>query len=414
MAKIVVLGGGFAGVNAVKILAKKLDKNEHAVSLISKNSNFIFSPLLHEVAAGFLNENEIIQPINKIIKRKNFEFAQGDIIKIDFEKKSVHTSIGEVSYDYLLIAMGSMTNLAPCNKISKKEKFYSVKTLEDSIEVKTRLNELAAKYVESKNAKKEIHILFIGAGATAIEVACEVSDFFNNYFTSFGDKNAMEHIKIQLLEKSDKILPNTTEEVRQAVTTKLLEKNIEIIYNSKFINFEMGKAEIEMHGENKKLGVSMLFLAAGVIPSKIEYENGSNTLNIKTDKDYFEVDEFLQVKNLENVWAAGDIAKIIDPITNNLIPMLAQSAKASGKSAAENVVNKIKGKKQTPFSFKLKGFLISLGQANALGTINNKLYSGKMVWLIKRTIYSFEFFTCTKKLSSFWNFTIKGLFRKKF
>ena len=407
MAKIVILGGGFAGMHAAKTLLSKVNNSLHTVTLISREKDFVFTPLLHEVEIGLLEAEDVTQDIAMVLKAKNFAFHHAEIMKIDFQAKTVHTSTGNVEYDYLLVALGSVINKNVLSHLKiPEENLFWLKSLQDSLRIKKKLNELASKYLTSKSEKKAISIMFVGAGATAMEVIGEVSDFYKSYFKNFGKPQAFSDVSIYAIEIGNKILPMVNDAFRERLMPMLKEKHIKIFTNAKITSYENGKVEIDSDGKKQKLGVSIVFLSAGVLPNPCEAANFQ-----KNEKGSYDVDEFLQVKGLENVWAAGDDAFYLDPVSGRPVPMLAQSAKYQGIAAGKNIAAKINETQMEKYIFQSKGFILSVGQNFAVGDIYGRLMSGWHIWWLKRTVYTMEFFGFWCRFRKFWLVSVWCFFR---
>ncbi|KHO45085.1 MAG: NADH dehydrogenase [archaeon GW2011_AR3] len=409
MAKIVILGGGFAGMHAARKLLANLDQKTHKVVMISKHSDFVFTPLLPEVEIGLLEPSEVTQDIPSVLRKRNFEFRKAEIKSVDFEKKIVHTDAGDENYDFLFISMGSVINKSAISHLKiPDENVYCLKNINDSLRILNKINDLAAKYEASASARKQINIVFVGAGATAIEVAGEIRDHFKRHFARAGNHEAIKDVHIHMLEKSGKILPQVPDSFRDEVLSRLKSGSIEILYNSKILSYEKGRIEIETAEGPMKLGVSLFFLSAGVNPAPCDTGK-----SIKDGRGCIVVDEHLQVKGVEDAWAAGDIACINNPKDGTPVPMQAQSAVSGGKIAGFNIIAKIMNRPQLQFSFESKGFLLSVGQGNAVGEIFGRIYTGYWVWWLKRTVYCNEFFGIWCKMGKFFSISLFSIFRKK-
>ncbi len=409
MAKILVLGGGFGGAYAAKALLSKLRGSVHRVIVVSRSDSFVFTPLLHEVATGFLGGHDITQEMQRILRSPNFEFVKAEVNKISFAEKSVDTSAGIISYDYLLVALGSIPNLGLLWKLNASpESVYTLKTMGDATKIRQKLEELAVKFEGFQSENKRLNIVFIGAGATAIELAGEVSSFYMSRFSCDGYESLTKKVSISMIEKNPSVLPQVDDTFRAEAIKKLASMNIRVYTGADLKKIEAGKVEMQHDGKMKSMSASIIFLAAGVAPSPVEA--GKET---KNERGFFAVSPFLEIKGTGDAWAIGDNAFCINPLNGKPVPMLAQSAKDEGTFVAGNITRKMNGLAQKKYAFHSKGFLLSVGQGFAIGDVIGRLMKGWALWWMKRTVYTSSFFGLFGRLAKFWEISIKSCFRKK-
>lgn len=383
--KILILGGGFAGV----YIAKDLLKKGQNVTLINNKNYFLFTPLLVSAAMGVLNLSDIIFDYLSFYKNKKFIFIRDEIEKINFEKNEIKLkNNSNENYDYLIIATGSTTNYY---NLKGREFTYSLKTIQDARNIKKKIIELT-----SSNKKDNLNINIVGAGPTGIELSLEISDLIKQIQKEKDDKISCQ---INLINSGDNILPQLKEKNQKYVKQIIKKNNINLILNA---NVEQIMSE-NIKYNNKIECSSMTIWTAGVKP---------NTKII--DKKYLDqrnkiiVNKYLQLNLHKNVFALGDVMTQLE----QRIPPLAQTATKQAEIVAKNILNKINNKPLIEYKLKLKGVFISLGNKKAVGEIGNLSFKSNFAWFIWRTIYLFKMPGISNKLKIMFTWTI-NIFSKK-
>ena len=384
MKNIVILGGGFGGVYAAHHLLKKLN-NKVNVTVINKRNYFTFTPLLHEVASGLQNRQNVIESIRSLLHHKNFRFVEGEIKRVDYKKKIVEANNCKVKYDYLIIAIGSKTNYYNIQGAEKNA--LVLKTINDASYLRCRTiqhMEMASKYKDTRY----LRYVICGAGPTGIETAAELQEFIHENLLKNYPTLGADEFEIIVVQKGDKIVPLLSDKLRKKVMKRLKKKGIKVKLNSRVTKVTENGVEI-----NKKEFLKSKFVlwTAGVTPNVIpkEYPKLSNATN------HFEVDEYLETKQ-KGVYAIGDCALFFNAGENMPIPKLAQVATEQAEAVAYNIYADLHNKKRRSFKFKMKGFLMSVGRWYAVAQVGGIYFSGFFAWWFWRTVYLF-------KTLGFWN-----------
>ncbi len=398
MKKIVIIGGGFGGIYTAKHLLKSL-KDEAHVTLIDRKNYFLFSPMLHEVATGGLNRSHIVQPIRAILKGKNFDFLKCNISHIDFKKKQIIGDKGNMDYDYLVIAVGAKPNFYG---IPGAEEFsIPLKENQDAARIKSRIIEcfeLAEKTKDMKLRKKLLTFVIAGAGPTGVEFAGELAEFTHQNL-KHNYKNLQTHdARIYLLQKGEKIMPMMDSRSIEKAMRRLAEKRV-------IVKLNCGVNKVNKEGValdcNEMIETFTVIWTGGVKPNSIQ-------MNPKTTdaKGHLHVDEYLKVKNLENVYALGDCAFATNP-DGKPVPALAQVAVKEAKIVANNIAADIKGGEKKKFIFKSSGLLVSIGQRFAVANIHGIDFSGFFAWWLWRTIYLSKLVGFANKFRVAYDWTLR-------
>ncbi|MGC8776207.1 MAG: NAD(P)/FAD-dependent oxidoreductase, partial [Minisyncoccia bacterium] len=206
MKKIVILGGGFGGVYALKNLLKNF-KNEKEIELILVNEKnyFLFTPLLHEAATGGVSLSNIIEPLREVFKCRNLQFIQSKVLKINLDKNKVLLKCGEINYDYLIIALGSKTNFYD---VFGAEKYtFTLKTINDAIKLKNHFIHLFEKAVfQKENINELLTFVIVGGGPTGIELAAEMKDLFFETFKKIYPQEIIKQVKIIIIDRNEELI----------------------------------------------------------------------------------------------------------------------------------------------------------------------------------------------------------------
>jgi len=390
MKRIVVLGGGFGGLFTVINLCKYSE--DFQITLINRDNNFIFTPLLHEVATAGIRENNAIYPLKESLTDKRIKIVAAEIEKADLKKKVVKTSKGNFKYDYLVIALGSKTNL---NVPGLKEYCLELKTIKHAREIRK------AVFDEFKKGDKKISFAVIGAGPTGVELAAEMRELGDLLIEKRFKNLNKKDFSVMLLQRGSSMLPQLPKNLVSKVEDELKRLNVDLRYNC-----DVEKVTKNGIYVNKKLiPCSIKIAAVGVKASKIKtvpeiYEE--NGIPVRKD---------LRVEEFKNIFALGDVALHKD--NGEYTPKLAQAAVQEAKYVAKNIINLIRKDKTEDFKFKMQGFLLSVGQNYAVAEIKPFFLSGFFAWLLWRTIYLSKVVGLKNKIYLAYDWTI-GLFRRRF
>ena len=402
---IVIIGGGFGGVYTAKYLIKKFkNNNDIKITLINRENYFLFTPLLHEVATGGLNRHNIVEPIRQILKANNFEFVKCEVKEIDFNKKIVYTNLCDINYDYLVIAIGSTTNFY--NIPGAKEYCLDLKNMQAAASVRNKIInslEIASKLNKKQNISKYLTFCIVGGGPTGVELSAEISEFVKQMLKD-NYKHLGNNFKIYLIHKGDKIMPFIHPKCVEKASNELKNKGVTLLLNSSVTKVFDDRAEIN---NNKKIYSNTIIWTSGVKPNEIK-----TIPKITDEKGFFHINEYLQVKNMKNVFALGDCALFLNKNEYKPIPALAQTALIESRYISNNIINLIEGRKLEECKVRLSGLLVSIGQKYAVADIHGIRFKGFLAWWLWRTIYLFKLVGRANKFRVALDWTI-NLFSKR-
>ncbi len=387
--KIVILGGGFGGLYTYLGLKKHFNCDDIEVTIVNRTNYFLFTPMLHEVATGGLSHHQVVESIRQVIHKSKAKLLVADVTTIDPKNQMIKTTAGELSYDMLVIALGSTTNFY--NTKGAQENTFTLKDLDGAITIRNNFIdafEKASLLKTSEERKKELSFGVIGGGPTGVELVAETAELFLDTFAHYykGIIDPSE-ISLYLINRSSEILMPFDKSLRIKALQVLADKGI--IFKGSVGVKEVQKESVILD-DDTVLAIRHIVWTAGVRPNVPDM---SEHIALDT-AGRIRVNTFLQVPDYPNIFAIGDIASI----EGNVLPMLAQVAVKEGGHTAGNMKRLMKGEALLPFSYTSQGELVSIGRWQAVANIKGITFSGPIAWFLWRTIYLFKFLSGSKKL----------------
>src|SRR3989344_1050662 len=264
--KIVILGAGFGGLFALKSIYKNVKNwRDYDILIIDKNNYFIFTPLLHEVATGGIDPGDIVFPIRDLAKGET-EHLEAEVLSINLLKKSVVTSQGEIFYDYLVIALGAETNFFGVPGAA--EQCFTLKSIEDARRLKSHLIHIFDEAMGEKDPSKQkdiLRIVFIGGGATGVELAAEVHEFLKEVQKEYS-RIAADAVEFYLIEAGDKLLPIFHPKFCEKALKILNEKGFKVIFKDPAVKIDSNGVTCASLNTIKS---RTIIWTSGVLPSQI-------------------------------------------------------------------------------------------------------------------------------------------------
>lgn len=369
--KVVIIGGGFGGL----AIANSLNGHPFDVTLIDKNNFHNFQPLLYQVATGGLEPDSIAYPIRRIFRdADNVKFRLAEVNGIDKANNIIQTSIGDMAYDYLVIATGSTNNFFNFEPI--KNKFFTLKSVTDALDVRSyimqKLERAIAEMDENKTAL--INLVIIGGGPAGIELAGAIAEMKKYVLPKDFPEIDLNKMHILLLEASPKLLGAMSEISSKKSYDYLKEMGVDVRLNSKVIAYDNDTVELD-NGDT--FDTDLVVWTAGVKGNPIE---GLKENIIAGNR--IAVNEFNQVQNENNIFAIGDVAAYIDNKNPRGLPMLAQVAIQQGHHLAKNLIHLNKGKSLERFDYNDKGTMATIGRNKAVVDLPKIKFQGRFAWFV--------------------------------
>ncbi|MDR2954673.1 MAG: NAD(P)/FAD-dependent oxidoreductase [Prevotella sp.] len=389
--RVVIIGGGFAGLE----LAKKLDKKLYQVVLIDKNNYYQFQPLFYQVATGGLEPSSISYPHRKNFqKNKNFHFRMCEAMSVDPETKTIKTSIGNITYDYLAIATGCDTNYFGNDNL--KESTFALKSVSESLLLRNRilLSFEEASIVNNEDEIREIlSFVIVGGGATGVELAGALADMRKSILPKDYPEVDFNRMEIHLVDASPRLLSGMSEKASEKAAETLRDRGV-IIYHDKFVK-SYDKPFVEI-SDGTRLRSRNVFWVAGVKPNSLQglSENAYN-------RGRLAVNEYNQAQGYDNIFGIGDTSLLISADSPKGHPQVAQVALQMAKQVAKNLNNKSKGKTWEVFKYKDKGSLATIGRNAAVADLGKFHFGGWFAWWIWLWVHILSIVGMRNKVSVF-------------
>ncbi|AEE48744.1 NAD(P)/FAD-dependent oxidoreductase [Haliscomenobacter hydrossis] len=371
--RVVIIGGGFAGL----AMAKKLRKQHFQVVLLDRNNYYTFQPLLYQVATGGLEPDSIAYPLRKIFQgNPKLSFRMAEVLHIKPEQKVVETTIGDISYDHLVVATGSQTNFF--SFADQEEHMMGLKSVPEALNLRSFILQNFEKATVSLSTQAQdslINIAIVGGGPTGVELAGALAEMKRFVFPKDYPDLDMQRMRIVLLEATPKLLGGMSEAASARALKDLQTLGVEVNLNAKVSYYD---GSILITEDGFRLPTETLIWAAGV---KGQFPSG-----ISKDKivggNRIQVDAFNRVSDHEGVYVLGDAAAMITPETPRGYPMMAPVAIQQGQQLAANLIRSQKGQDWKPFKYLDKGTMATIGRNRAVVNFLGQTFHGIVAWLM--------------------------------
>lgn len=393
--RIVIIGGGFAGI----ALSKKLRNKNVQVVLIDKHNYHTFQPLLYQVATGGLEAGSIAYPIRKVIQEyKDFYFRLTSVKEIDTKHQKIITEIGDLHYDYLVIASGSKTNYFGNKEIERNS--MSMKTIPQSLNIRSLILENFEQAVLTKNQADRntlINFVLVGAGPTGVELAGALAEMKKAILQKDYPDLDIDKMQINLIQSGDRILNTMSEKSSAAAEKFLLDLGVKIWKNVRVTNYD---GRTITTNTDLTFDSATVIWTAGVQGVKIV---GLDSKSLVEKVDRVRVNQYNQVVGYDNIFAIGDICSMETVKYPQGHPMMAQPAMQQGKLLGENLIKLIQKKTMTPFEYKDKGSMATIGRNLAVVDLPHYHFSGIFAWFVWMFVHLFSLIGFKNKAVVFLN-----------
>lgn len=392
--KVIIIGGGFAGLH----LARKLDKNFFDILLIDKVNHHQFQPLFYQVATSQIEPSSISFPLRYIFKNNNnVQIRLANVQKINPIKNEIETDIGFFLYDYLVIATGCKTNFYNNNELEKH--VFTLKTTYDAIKIRNHILTIFEKACYEKN-ESLLNLVIVGAGPTGVELAGAFAEIRKNVLSKDYHGIDFNNFKIYLIEGSSSTLNYMSPKAKKA-SAKFLQKMGVVVYTDTILkNY---KDDIAFLSNNLEIKTKTIIWAAGVTGCII---NGIENTNITNSNRYI-VDHQNKITNSGNVYAIGDVAYMQTSKYNNGHPQVANVAINQAKLLAKNLKNIETNKILLPFEYKDLGTMATIGNNKAVVDLPILKFTGFFAWLAWMFLHLMLILSTKNKLIIFIDWTWK-------
>jgi NADH dehydrogenase len=389
--RVVILGGGFAGMKTAERLEQELRTNASAmITLVSEANALLFTPMLAEVAGSSLEPSHISTPLRSSLHRT--EFVRGRIDAIDLENRKVvlasDSATGQlfVPYDRLVLALGSVSNYLGMANVEKLA--FNFKSLLDAIRIRNRVIEMFERADREANASERaafLSFVIAGGGFAGVELAGALNDFARGILADYPNLSPNE-LSIVLVHSRDRILPELSESLAGYAQKKMEARGVRFRLNARLSDVRPGIVVVS----DGEIRARTLVWTAGTAPNPL-----LKAQSFECDKrGAVKVDSTLAVPGHPGVWALGDCAAVTDSKTGQQCPPTAQFAIREAATVARNIAAQLKGRQSKKFHFDSLGALCVIGHQTACAELNvpfargkSVRFSGLLAWLMWRGIY---------------------------
>ena len=399
--RIVIIGGGFGGMN----LIKKLKKTDYQVVLLDKRNFHTFQPLLYQVSTSGLEPESIAYPLRKIIrKQKNMHFRLAEVHRIDTQLQKVRTDIGDLHYDHLVIATGTRTNFFG-NKTIEENAIW-MKSLPQALNIRSLMFENLEKANRTEDPVKRKELLrfvIAGAGPTGVELSGALAELRSNVLQAdYPDMDTSE-IEIHLIEGADRVLPPFSPQSSEKAQKFLEDMGVTIHLETFVGNYENNTVTTK---GDLVLDTATFIWSAGVTGASID---GFEETSLLPKLNRYKVDRYNRVAGFQNIYAIGDIALMETEDFPKGYPQLAQPAIQQGKNLAKNFKKMLRKEELEPFKYFDKGSMATIGRNKAVVDMGKIHFGGFLAWFIWMFVHLWFLVGFRNRVVTFFNWTYSYL-----
>ncbi len=395
--RVVIIGGGFAGL----ALVEKLKQKKVQVVLFDKNNFHQFQPLLYQVATSALEPDSIVFPFRKQINGyKNVLFRLAEVEEIQPSSNKVITNKGSVHYDYLVLATGTTTNFFGMDNVEANS--LGMKDIRDSLNIRHLMLqnlEQAAITCDDKERDALTNFVIVGGGPAGVEMAGALAEFCKYILPKDYPEYPSSIMNIYLVEANDKLLSTMSDNASTKTLKYLKDLDVKVLFNESVSDYD---GSIVTTKSGKTILAKNLIWTAGVkgqFPKGIDEKHVVRGNRLKTNS-------YLKVEGYENIFAIGDIAALISNDTPKGHPQVAQAAIQQGKYLGNSILNIINNKPIKPFGYKDKGSLATVGKRKAVADLGKFKFAGYFAWLVWSIVHLMSISGFRNRLMVGFNWTV--------
>ncbi|MET1260435.1 NAD(P)/FAD-dependent oxidoreductase [Flagellimonas sp. DF-77] len=372
--RVIIIGGGFGGIS----LAKKLSRQEFQVVLIDKHNYHTFQPLLYQVSTGGLEPDSIAYPIRKVLQGyPNFFFRLTEVLDVDTAANEVHTTIGNLKFDYLVVATGSKTNYFGNEGIAKNS--MAMKTIPQSLNLRSLILENFEQALLTDDLHERealMNFVIVGGGPTGVELAGALAEIKKGILPKDYPDLDTRRAQINLVQGGDRILPAMSEIASKKAEDFLEGLGVNVWKEIRVTDYD-GKTVTT--NTDTRFETATMVWAAGVEAVSIK---GLDAKEILSRGKRLKVNEFHQVEGFEHIFAIGDVAEMTSEAYPYGHPMMAQPAMQQGDNLGSNLVRMLNGKPMKPFKYNDKGSMATVGRNKAVADLPKFKFQGIFAWFV--------------------------------
>jgi NADH:ubiquinone reductase (H+-translocating) len=417
--RILILGGGFAGMKTAECLEQELQKDPSvSISLVSETNALLFTPMLAEVAGSSLEPSHISTPLRTTLHRT--EFVRGRVTSIDLENKRVALDAGmgsnescrsELAYDHLVLALGAVSNYLGLTNVQKLA--FDFKSLIDAIRIRNHVIEMferADRESDPEARKPLLTFVIAGGGFAGVELAGALNDLARGILADYPNLRS-EDVRVVLVHARDRILPELSESLGRYAQKRMQARGVDFRLNARLTDARPGVVVLS----DGEVPAETLVWTAGTAPNPL-----TKSLPLEKDKrGAVIVDATLAVPGHAGVWALGDCAAVVDAKSGKPCPPTAQFALREAAAVAKNMRANLQGRAAQGFHFDSLGALCVVGHQTACAELTVPFmrekamrFSGLLAWMMWRGIYLGKLPGLERKIRVLVDWTVELFFPK--
>ena len=396
--RIIIVGGGFAGIR----LARGLRKKKFQVVMFDRNNYHTFQPLLYQVATAGLEPDSIAGALRPLFEnQKNFYFRMARVTGVDVEKKIVKTLVGEIDYDILVLANGSKTNFF--GNQTMMEKTFPMKQIPQALDLRSHMLQNFEQSVMVKDQYEKdalTNFVVVGGGPTGVEVSGALGELKKHVLPKDYPELNFDIMKLHLIDAGPRLLAAMSEKSSEKALKYLEKFDVEVKLNTLVKDYDGQKVTLS---DGSVIPARTVVWAAGVMGNIVE-----GVPEKAVERSRVLVDDFNEVQGLEGVFALGDVSLMKTELNPNGHPMVAQVAMQQGKLLAKNLVRRSEGKESIPFEYNDKGSMATIGRNRAVVDLPKLHFGGLVAWMVWMFIHLVSLIGFRNRLVVFsnwvWNY----------
>jgi NADH dehydrogenase len=387
--RVLILGAGAAGIGAALELKKaSAGAPGLEVTLVDQRDYHLFLPFIWQVVSGSIEPSHISFPLHALLRRKgavgSVKFKQSQVQGIDVERKVVSTDDGELGWDYLVVALGSITNFFGMADV--EENSLSFKSLSDAVNIHNQIlenYEAALREGDEQRRRELLTFVVVGGGPTGIELAAAIQDFVRKALIR-DYPSLMSQTRVFLVEAQDALLSGMKAKMSELAISRLRSRGIEVLLKTRITKVLSGGIQT---ADGQTIPTRTVIWVAGVKPvavvESLPFEKAKGGRIV--------VNQYLEVPESPGVYVLGDCAYSLQENGSVPYPPTQQVAGRQGPACARNIIRAMRGEEQHPFRYKFKGQVIYMGRNLVLAQLGNRVFDGFAAALLRRFYYLWVF-----------------------
>lgn len=405
--RVLILGAGFGGLTATLELERRLRRYREAeVVLVDRHPYHLFTPMLFQAVTGEVEPGHLAYPLRWLLRERRFQFYESETRSIDLARKKVFLAEDELSYDYLVLGLGSVANFFG---VPKAESYaLPLKTLREALAIKHRIVDVYCRAEAEPREEMRRRLLsfgVVGGGATGVELVASLQDLTHSILARDYPRVSPQEVNVFLAEAGPSLLAGMDPGMAAIALEKLSQRGVPAHLNTRIV----GITEEGIYtAQAQFLPSHTTIWATGIRPNPL-----IEPLPLHKSKDgRVLVGETLEVPQWPGVYAVGDLAYFVEPGSTAPLPAKAAVAVQEGYAAAANIYRALLGRGQVPFRHKYEGDLVALGRNASVAKLGSRCFDGLAAWTLWRAVHLWKLPGFRNRLSVALDWTSDYVFRR--